>query len=234
MVAAQSLFPIEPAAEEQRLVLSGVPWSTYVTLREALDHTNLRMTYLEGTLEILSPSRRHEVEKKQFARFLELFCLERDIPLFAYGSTTWRSEAKARGLEADECYSRGERELPEIAIEVIVSHGSVDKLEVYRGLGIREVWLFSLCQSPPATPSASRPDPVSLGGTRDPFGDLPEGFEAGACTVLSLREAGYMKIPSSEVIPEVDLVRIVQYAMRPDQHAALRAYRDELRGSRRA
>jgi Uma2 family endonuclease len=199
MVAAQSLFPIEPAAEEQRLVLSGVPWTMYVALREMLDHTNLRMTYLEGTLEIMSPSRRHEVEKKQFARFLELFCLERDIPLFAYGSTTWRSEAKARGLEADECYSRCERELPEIALEVIVSHGSVDKLEVYRGLGIREVWLF----------------------------------EAGACTVLSLRDAGYVKIPSSEVIPEVDLVRIVQYAMRSDQHAALRAYRDELRGSRR-
>src|SRR5215468_7053068 len=123
MVAAQSLFPIEPAAEEQRLVVSGVPWETYVMLREALDHTNLRMTYLEGTLEIMSPSRRHEVEKKYFARFLELFCATRDIPLFPYGSTTWRSEARARGLEADECYSIGERELPEVAIEVIVSRG---------------------------------------------------------------------------------------------------------------
>lgn len=196
MVAAQSLFPIEPAAEEQRLVVSGVPWETYVTLREALDHTNLRMTYLEGTLEIMSPSRRHEVEKTQIARFLELFCLERDIPLYGYGSTTWRSEAQARGLEADECYSRGERDLPEIAIEVIVSHGSVDKLEVYRGLGIREVWLV----------------------------------EAGGAAVLTLRDTGYVKIPASEVIPEVDLARIVAYAMRSDQHAALREFRDELRG----
>jgi Uma2 family endonuclease len=196
MVAAHSLFPIEPAAEEQRLVVSGVPWETYVVLRDALDHTNLRMTYLEGTLEIMSPSRRHEVEKTQIARFLELFCLERDIPLFAYGSTTWRSEAQARGLEADECYARGERELPEIAIEVIVSHGSMDKLEVYRGLGIREIWLF----------------------------------ESGAHTVLSLRDTGYVKIPSSEVFPEVDLARIVQCAMRTDQHAALREFRDELRG----
>jgi Uma2 family endonuclease len=196
MVAVQSLFPIEPAAEEQRLVLSGVPWSTYVVLRDALDHTNLRMTYLEGTLEIMSPSRRHEVEKTQVGRLLELFCLERDIPLFGYGSTTWRSEAKARGLEADECYSRGERELPEVAIEGIVSHGSVDKLEVYRGLGIREVWLF----------------------------------EAGAYTVLALRDAGYVRTSSSEVIPEVDLARIVHYAMLRDQHAALRAFRDELRG----
>ena len=89
-----------------------------------------------------------------------------------------------------------QRELPEIAIEVIVSHGSVDKLEVYRGLGIREIWLF----------------------------------EGGAHTVLSLRDAGYVKIPSSEVFPEVDLARIVQCAMRADQHAALREFRDELRG----
>jgi hypothetical protein len=39
---------------------------------------------------ILRPSREHEVDKKQIARFVELFCLERDIPLFAYGSTTFR------------------------------------------------------------------------------------------------------------------------------------------------
>jgi hypothetical protein len=39
-----------------------------------------------------------------------------------------------------------------------------------------------------------------------------------------------VKIPSSEVFPEVDLARIVQCAMRTDQHAALREFRDELRG----
>ncbi len=196
MVAAQSLFPIEPAAEEQRLVVSGVPWETYVMLREALDHTKLRMTYLEGTLEIRSPSRRHEVVKSYLARFLELFCALRNIPLFPYGSTTWRSEARARGLEADECYSTGERELPEIAIEVIVSRGSVDKLEVYRGLGIREIWLV----------------------------------EAGVCTVLTLRDTGYVKIPSSEVLPQVDLVRLMTYAMRTDHPAAVREFLDDLRG----
>jgi hypothetical protein len=63
MVAARSLFPTEPAAEEQRLVLSSVSWATYVMLRDSLDHTNVRMTYLEGVLEIMSPSKRHELEK---------------------------------------------------------------------------------------------------------------------------------------------------------------------------
>lgn len=124
-------------------MLEGVPWSTYVVLRDSIDSPGTRMTYLEGCLEILRTSRAHEVDKKAIARLLELFCLERDIPLFGYGSTTFRREEKERGLEPDECYCRGEdRDVPDIAIEVIRSHAAIDKLEVYRGLGVREVWTF--------------------------------------------------------------------------------------------
>lgn len=50
--------------------------------RDAIESASVRMTYIEGTLEIMRPSRAHEVEKKQISRLLELFCLERDIPLF--------------------------------------------------------------------------------------------------------------------------------------------------------
>jgi Uma2 family endonuclease len=145
MAAATHLFPVHARdpSEEPRVLLSGVPWSVYVLLRDTLDTPGLRMTYLQGALEIMSPSREHEVSKKQIARLLELFCLERDIPLYGFGSLTLRREEKQRGLEPDECYSRGrDAEVPDVALEVIVSHGSIDKLEVYRGLGVREVWLF--------------------------------------------------------------------------------------------
>ena len=48
-----------------------------------------------------------------------------------------------RGLEPDECYMLGKkREVPDIAIEIVVSSGLVDKLEVYRGLGVPEVWIW--------------------------------------------------------------------------------------------
>src|SRR5262249_21344719 len=151
-----------------------------------------------GSLEIMSPSREHEVSKKQIARLLELFCLERDIPLFGFGSTTFRREEKKRGLEPDECYSRGgETEGPEIPIEAIVTPGAIDKLEVYRGLGIGEVWLF----------------------------------EKGAFRVLALGADGqYAAIVVSSVLPEVDLARLAHYAVMANQHEALRAFRDELRG----
>ena len=200
MVAVSPLFPVHTLMpdEEPRIVLSRVPWKTYVLLRDALEGRRLHMTYLEGELEIMSPSGQHEISKKQVARLLELFCLERNIPLFAYGETTWHDEAKQRGLEADESYARGGRVgMPDVAIEVIVTHGLLDKLEVYRGLGVREVWLF----------------------------------EKGKFKVLALGERGYAEVERSGVFPEVDHGRIAHYALMEDQHAALLAFRAELRGS---
>lgn len=144
-VVAAPYFPFHTRTQrdEQRVLLEGVPWSTYVVLRDSVDSPGIRMTYLKGVLEIMSPSREHEVSKTQIARLLELFCLERDIPLFGYGSTTFRKEERERGLEPDECYCRGaDKEVPDVALEVVVTRGNIDKLEVYRGLGVREVWVF--------------------------------------------------------------------------------------------
>jgi len=144
-VVAATQFPVHTRSdsEESRVLLSDVPWSTYVVLRDTVDSSGIRMTYLRGALEIMSPSRRHEVSKKQIARLLELFCLERGIPLYGYGSTTFRNEEKQRGLEPDECYCRdADRDVPDVALEVVVTAAAIDKLEVYRGLGVREVWIF--------------------------------------------------------------------------------------------
>ena len=146
---AESALPgSAPGAEEgdaeQRLVMYGVPWRDYCVLRELLDSPGLRMTYIEGTLELMTPSPLHERLKTTIARLVETFALERDVPLYGYGSTTFRSEAKERGLEPDECYVMGGelRESPDIALEVVVKSGGIDKLAVYAGLGVGEVWFF--------------------------------------------------------------------------------------------
>lgn len=130
--------------EEQRLILNNVSWEQYETLRATLDDIpGLRMTYLEGTLEIMSPSLQHELDKKAIARLIEIYALETDIDLTGYGSTTFRKQIKARGLEPDECYCFGQlKEVPDIAIEVVLSSGGIDKLSVYKGLGIPEVWFW--------------------------------------------------------------------------------------------
>ena len=136
--------PAAPREVDQFVVLQGVDWRTYSVLRELLDSPGVRLTYLRGALEIASSSRRHEDYKKRIARLVELFALERGIPLYGYGCATFRREARERGLEPDECYAVGEdlREYPDIALEVALTSGGIDKLAVYEGLDVREVWFW--------------------------------------------------------------------------------------------
>jgi Uma2 family endonuclease len=133
------------AVEEKRFVLRNVPWHVYVSLHDSLELGGFgaRMTYLEGALELMSPSEAHEDYKKLLARLLEAYAEEADIDLNGRGSTTFREEPKERGLEPDECYSVGPfTGRPDLAIEVELSNPLVDKLAVYAGLGVREVWIW--------------------------------------------------------------------------------------------
>lgn len=130
---------------EEQLTLHRVPWYVYVSLRDALDESNahVKLTYLRGELELMSPSSDHEEVKSLLGRLLEAWCLDNGVELFLHGSTTLRDEKVERGLEADESYSVGTRKaVPDIAIEVVYTWWRVDKLETYRGLGVPEVWVF--------------------------------------------------------------------------------------------
>ena len=81
--------------EDRHLLLNDVSWDQYVAVREALDHLpGLRMTYLDGSLELVSPGERHEVAKKLLARLVELYALERDVVLEAAGNMTFRKKAR--------------------------------------------------------------------------------------------------------------------------------------------
>ena len=53
-----------------------------------------------------------------------------------------RKAPKLAILEPDECYLIGDqaRDTPDLAIEVVWTSGGIDKLEIYRRLGVREVW----------------------------------------------------------------------------------------------
>lgn len=78
---------------------------------------------------------------------------------------------------------------------MVAARGAIDKLDVYRGLEVREVWVF----------------------------------EHGEFQLFALRGDRYESLARSEVLPELDPLRLAHLVARPDQHAALKAYRDELR-----
>jgi Uma2 family endonuclease len=107
------------------------------------DRPGLRLFYSEGMLEIFMPSSEHEMLKTVIARLLERYAEEVDIVLHGYGSTTFRSEIKAQGLEPDECYCVDTlKERPDFAIEINLMSGGINKLEIYKGLGVPEVLIW--------------------------------------------------------------------------------------------
>ncbi len=132
---------IQPA--EQRLVLEGISWQQYEIILATLgdEFPNLRLNYLEGTLEIMTNSPEHEELKKVIGMLLEAYFQETGTRFHALGSTTFRKAMKLRGLEPDECYCLGaKKEFPDLAIEIVLTSGIVNKLEIYQGLGVTEVW----------------------------------------------------------------------------------------------
>ncbi|MGB5961753.1 MAG: Uma2 family endonuclease [Coleofasciculaceae cyanobacterium] len=129
---------------EQRIILHGVSWQQYETLRKTLDGVSgTRMTYLNGTLEIMTPSPEHEDSKATIGTLLDIYLIQKQIRFYKCGSPTVTNQNTAKGKEPDESYSLGTKKaLPDIAIEVIVSSGGLDVLSVYQGLGVPEVWLW--------------------------------------------------------------------------------------------
>jgi len=195
------------AAEERRVdfdesvVLERVGWPIYERLLALRGEASVpRMTYLQGTLEIMSPSRNHDLIKRCLGRLVEAWTEEKGIDVTGLGSWTLERKKTRRGLEPDECYLVGEpfddeSRLPDLAIEVAWSRWKVDKLEVYRGLGVREVWVW-----------------------RD-----------GRIDVYVLRRKRYDVVAGSEVLRGVDLPLFARLAMRSNQSAAVRELRRTLR-----
>ena len=129
---------------DQRVVIYGVPWSHFEEqLRLRGDAAAPRIAYLNGALELMSPSKDHERIKSFIGRLIEAYALETGIDLSPYGGWTLKNHPEEAGAEPDECYIIGAdqtQDFPDLAIEVVWTHGGLNKLEIYKRLRIPEVW----------------------------------------------------------------------------------------------
>ncbi|HVR64454.1 MAG TPA: Uma2 family endonuclease [Polyangia bacterium] len=144
---AASLFrPDDAATDDHIVLLRDVAWSDYQRHLELRGEEPVpRFAYLEGTLELMTPSRQHETLKSRIGRLVEAFCLERGIEFSPLGSWTLENKTSERGAEPDECYVFGtvaDPARPDLAIEVVWTRGRIDKLQIYRKLGVAEVWIW--------------------------------------------------------------------------------------------
>src|SRR5436190_23884464 len=93
-----------PTADE-RIVMYNVPWSHFeVHLAMRGDVSSPRMAYLDGALELMSPSKGHVRTKSYLGCLVEVFALERDIVLSPYGGWTLKGPPELAGIEPAACF----------------------------------------------------------------------------------------------------------------------------------
>jgi Uma2 family endonuclease len=138
-------------------VLHGVGWHTYLELRENPANYNLRMTYDQGTLEIMAPSIAHGRYGNIVAQAIQTWTKELRIPIVCLGDLTCQREDFEKGFEPDHCFyvqneprmwQKMELDLaidppPDLAIEIEMSRSAVKKItSIYSAFGVPEVWRF--------------------------------------------------------------------------------------------
>ncbi len=205
---------VELPASSQRFVLRGISWRVYQELRDVPEMYNVRMTFDEGNLEMMSPSSLHERFSRLIDRLIFAWTEERNIDVATCGTMTVRREDLQKGLEPDDCYyirheslMRGKTELdfsldppPDLAVEVDVSRSSLGKLALYAAFGVPEVWRYD----------GQRIEVYTLGPERR--------YLAGAASVC---------LPG---IPLDEVARILERLNVESERVLVRSFRELIRG----
>lgn len=186
--------------EERRTVIP-VSWSQYEALLSDLgDQSSYRVSYLDGVLEIVAPSRRHEGGKTRIGTLLEIYFLETNTEYFPTGSTTFRKSEQQAGVELDESYCIGtDKEFPDLAIEVVVTSGGINRLALYQRLEVQEVWFW-------------QENRLAIYHLRQDSKQFTSTF-------------GYEAINRSEVLPKLNIELLTECIQNPNPLAAAKQFR---------
>jgi Uma2 family endonuclease len=141
MILATSASPIrvETCHGDVRTIQQGRTWEQFKHLQKGFENTRgLRLSYYNGTIEILIPGEAHELFKSVIGFLIETFLFNRGIEFKPTGSMTQEKEGIA-AAEADESYQiDGHR----LSVEVNFTSGDASKLGRYQALGVDEVWIW--------------------------------------------------------------------------------------------
>ena len=198
-------LPTEPLFEEdQHVVLRGMRWQDFEALLALRgDRAGVRMYYLDGEIELMSPAKTHEVRKTTLARLLELWAMETGVDLQGFGSWTLKKEVREAGGEPDECYILGlstDADVPDLAIEVEWSRKlGLEKQEIYRRLGVRELWTL-------------RAD--------------------GRLVIRAVDKGKWVERVKSKLLPKLDVAWLLSFLEIEPQSRAVVALRDALRAKK--
>jgi Uma2 family endonuclease len=149
-------FYLPPPSGDQRVVLHGVNWQTYIGIGELLKEHPVRLTYDRGSLEIMVVSLGHESPRSVLGRLVEALLEEMDIDAKSGGSMTFQREDLDRGVEPDDCYwiacerlMRGKQVYdvykdppPDLGLETEITHPLGSRPAIFAALRIPEMWRY--------------------------------------------------------------------------------------------
>jgi Uma2 family endonuclease len=139
-----------------QLLLKDISWQMFEKILEELGETRAaRVSYSKGMLEIMTPLPEHEADKVLIGDLIKALLEELDIEFWSLGSTTFKNEAMAQAVEADDCFYiqneaviRGKKRIdlsvdppPDLAIEVDIT--SRTKFNNYEALRVPELWRYN-------------------------------------------------------------------------------------------
>jgi Uma2 family endonuclease len=145
-------------APGQLLVLYDMSWDAYEQIGEALrDRPSVRLTYDQGTLEIMTTSSRHERHKTVIGMLILILAEELRVAIGGYGQTTYKRQELERGLEGDQSYytthlwsirhkdaiDLNRDPPPDLAVEIEVSRTAVSRMPIFARLRVPELWRYN-------------------------------------------------------------------------------------------
>jgi Uma2 family endonuclease len=139
------------------LIHHGVSWNDYEELLQTVgEASGLRISFDDGTLQIMTLSQRHEKYSTLIERMVDRLSSFLKVKVLFYGSATMRKEHKQKGVEPDACFyvqnaplvgTKDEIDFnidppPDVVVEIDLHQDSISKFPIYAGLGIPELWRY--------------------------------------------------------------------------------------------
>ncbi len=124
--------------------IQGVSWLQFESIEAAFSSVEgVRFVYLDGVLEIMTLSPEHEEIKSTIGLLLEAYLRHSGIRFYKRGSATLGSRDLGGRKEPDESYNFNlKKDIPDLIIEVVLTSGYINSLDLYARMGIAEVWYW--------------------------------------------------------------------------------------------
>ena len=127
--------------QDQTLSLAGMSWIDYEKF-DSEEYPGYRVSYFNGVITLVSPSKNHERIAQTIAILVSAYCRKYNLPYFPLGSTRLENKPLA-GKEPDVSFAfNTDKDISDLAVEVIFSSGSFDDLDRYQAIGVNEVWFW--------------------------------------------------------------------------------------------